>query len=391
MIILPTLAQLYSGILTDLETEYGINISLAQKVALRAIASVHAGKIWLLYKVIGLLQKNIWPDTADTEAQGGTLERFGRVRLGRNPFPPVSGQNTITVTGTAGQLLPGQNTIWKADDTSLNPGILFILDNDFILTGSSNIVTVRCLTPGEIGKESIGNTMTLTSPIALIDSVATVASETVQPLDGETIADYRVKILNSFRLEAQGGAATDYRIWAQDAQGEREVYVYAKPGETNANNIYVEATIADSIDGKGTPSQIILDAVEAVVNFNPDTALSTNERGRRPNTVICYFLPVIVMDIDVVISGGTFTVSEKAAILSAMTTAINLIRPFVAASDPLNTKNDIIDTNKLNGVIYSAVPGAVYMAVTLYIDGISMLSYTFINGNIPWPSSVTYV
>lgn len=390
MINLPTILQLETGILSDLQTEYSVNISDAQKVALRAIAATQSGKLWQYYKVVGFTQKNIWPDTADTEANGGTLERFGRVRLGRNPNQPVSGQYTVSVNGSAGTVITGQTTIAKSNDTALNPGILYVLDNSYIMPGVTGNILLRCLTAGEVGKLAIGDTLTLTSPIALINSTLTVTAETVQPLDGENIEDYRTKILNSFRLEAQGGAATDYRIWAQDAQGEKQVYVYAKSGENNANNIYVEATIIDSSDGKGTPTQTILNAVRDAVNFSPDTTLSVDERGRRPNTVKEYYLPVTPLNVDITITGGTFDTSQKANILSAITTAVNLIRPFVAASDPLSIKNDVLDTNKLNGVIYSAVPGAVYTGVTLIIGSVPYLSYTFTGGQIPWQNSLTY-
>lgn len=390
MINLPTLLQLQTGILGDLQTEYGVNISDKQKVALKAIADTQAGKLWQFYKVVAFTQKNIWPDTADTEANGGTLERFGRVRLGRNPYQPVSGQYTVSVSGSAGVVIPGQTTVAKANDTALNPGVLYVLDNSYTMPGTTGSILLRCLTAGESGKLNVGDTLTLTSPVALLSSTLTVTSETVQPLNGETIEDYRSKILNSFQLEAQGGAATDYRIWAADAQGEREVYVYAKSGETNANNIFVEANVADSIDGKGTPTQAILDAVRNVVNFNPDTSLSINERGRRPNTVREYYLAVSPKNVDITIIGGTFTTSQKSNILSAITAAVNAVRPFVAAADLLVNKNDVLDTNKLNGIIYSAVPGAVYTGVTLNVAGVTVLSYTFSQGDIPYQNSLTY-
>lgn len=391
MTTLPTLSQLYSGVLNDLETEYGINISLVQKVALRAIAAVQAGKLWLLYKFIAFVQKNIWPDTADPEASGGTLERFGRVRLGRNPRAAVAGQYRVSVTGTISAVIPAQ-AVFKSDDTSLHPGFLFILDNAHtLLTAASDTIILRALTGGVEAKLAVGNTLTSVSPIANVDSVVTVTVEEIQPLAAESLSAYRQAILDSFRLEAQGGAATDYRIWAADAQGVAKVYPYAKDGETNANDIYVEATIADSTDGKGTPSQAILDDVEAVVNFDPDTGIPINERGRRPNTVICYFLPVTPKSIDITITGfAGITASQKALILAAITNFLATVRPFVAAADTVASKNDIVSTNNLNGVIFSQIPAAVYTGITLEVAGVTLTSYTFNLGNIPYLNSITY-
>lgn len=391
MTTLPTLSQLYSGVLNDLETEYGINISLSQKVALRAIAAVQAGKLWLLYKLIGFVQKNIWPDTADPEASGGTLERFGRVRLGRNPRAAVAGQYRVLVTGTIGAVIPAQ-AVFKSDDTALHPGFLFILDNAHtLLTATADTMVLRALTGGVEAKLAVGNTLTTVSPIANVDSVVTVTVEEIQPLAAETLAAYRQAILDSFRLEAQGGAATDYRIWAADAQGVAKVYPYAKEGETNANNIYVEATIADSTDGKGTPSQAILDDVEDVVNFDPDTSIPINERGRRPNTVRCYFLAITPKNVDITITGFVgVTVTQKALILAAITNFLATVRPFVAAADTAASRNDIVSANNLNGVIFSQIPAAVYTGITLQVAGVSLSSYTFNLGNIPNLNSITY-
>lgn len=390
MVNLPTLQQIYTGVLTDLETEYGVNISLTQKVALRVVAAVQAGKLWLSYKVLGFLQRQVWPDTADSEINGGTLERFGRVRLGRNPRPAVAAQYTVSVTGTAGAIIPAQ-AVFRSNDTALHPGILYILDTEYTMTGSGDTILLRALTAGDDGALSIGDTLTSTSPIALVNSTATVTTETVEPLAAETLSAYRAAILQSFRLEAQGGAATDYRIWAADAQGVAIVYPYPKSGETNANNIYVEATIADSTDGKGTPSQAILDEVEAVTNFNPDTTLNINERGRRPNTVVNYFLPITPYTIDIIIDGFTgVTATQQALILQALTDFIATVRPFVVAADAIVDRNDVLSVNNINGVIFSQIPTATYTSATLKVNGVAVASNMFVQGNIPWLNSVTY-
>lgn len=387
---LPLLSELIIDVLTDIETQYGITISDEIKVALRAIGLSEAGVQWLQYKQLGFIQKQIWPDTADTEAQGGTLERFGRTRLRRNPFPAVAGQYLVTVTGSIGATIPAQST-FKSDDTALNPGFLFTLDSVFTLLSTTATITLRALTPGTDSKLAIGNTLTSTSPIPLVNNPVTVSAEAVQPLAAESIEDYRQKTLDALILEAQGGAATDYRIWAQNAQGVKQVYPYANPDVTNSNNIYIEATVVDSTDGKGTPSQAMLNNVEAVINFNPDSSITNiNESGRRPNTVIEFLLPITPLNVDIVIAGSTFTAAQKTLITTALTNAINLIRPYLPAADIPSRKNDIISVNNINGVIYSQIPAAVYTGVTLSVSGTPLLTYTFTAGNIPFVNTVTF-
>lgn len=302
----------------------------------------------------------------------------------------MAGQYAVTVTGTIGAVIPAQQT-FKSDDDSLNPGYIFILDTAWTMLTTSDSITLRALTPGTEAKLEAGNTLTATSPIPLVDKTATVTSETIQPLAAETTEDYRATLLRAFRLEAQGGSPGDYRIWAGDAQGVETVYPYSKPGETNANNIYVEATLADSIDGKGTPTAAILLDVEEVCEQSPDTTLTDAERSRRPLGVINYFLPVTPLDVDIEIVGFSgITVAQQSLLLSALTSMLSSVRPFIAGVDSLATKNDILDKNKINAVIYSQIPGAVYTGLILTVNSVVLDTYTFSAGDIPYLNSVTY-
>ncbi|MBP6659712.1 MAG: baseplate J/gp47 family protein [Chitinophagales bacterium] len=391
MTVIPTYIELYNGILSDLETQMQVSVPIFGKNFLRALAVVQAGKLWLYYKAIANVQKNIFIDTAEPESIGGTLERFGRVKLNREPFSARAGEYIVTVTGSIGAIIPAQST-FKSDDTVINSGKLFILDSAFTLVATTDSITIRALEAGNDSKLNIGDTLTATAPIALVDSIVTVSAETIEPSAEENIEDYRDKALDAYRLEPQGGAATDYRLWSADAQGVKQSYPYAKTGVVNEINLFVEATIADSIDGKGTPSALLLTDVEEVVEFDPDTTRPTYERGRRPLGVIVNFLPVTVLNVDVTINGFVgLTVDIQNAIELSLIDEINLVRPFVAACDILDEKNDILDSNKIISIILNTRPGSVFGAITLNVGGVPYNSYTFINGNIPYVNSINFV
>lgn len=391
MIPIPTLTQLYTDILADLETQLGVNISLFGKVFLRALAMVQAGKLKLFYLSVAFLQKNIWPDTADPESKGGTLERFGRVKLNRNPFPAQAGQYTATITGTIGSSIPASST-FKSNDTSTNPGKLFVLDNAFTSTANPDTITIRALETGIDSKLSPGDQLTATAPIIGISSIITIATEAIPPLAAETTDDYRRKTVDAFRLEAQGGASGDYRLWSYDAQGVKQVYPYAKSNATGEVNVYVEATAADSTDGQGTPSAQLLLDVEAVVETDPDTTKPANERPRRPIQVIVHFLPVTVRQVEINISLFTgLTAAIQAEILAALTAEIDKVRPFIAGCDVLEEKNDILDTNKIISVILNTRPGSSFGPITLKVSGTTFNTFTFQNGDIPHLLNVTYI
>lgn len=387
---IPSINQIYESILSQLESEYGIELSPFGKVFLKALALVQAGKLKLLYLHLGEVQKNIFPDTADPESVGGTLERFGRVKLNRDRFPATAGKYSVTVTGTAGAVVPPQTT-FKSNDDSSNPGMLFICDSGYTLTGSGDSFHVRALVAGTGSQLNVGDQLTATIPLANVDQVVTVDVEITTPLAAETIEDYRDKILLAFRLEPQGGAGSDYTLWALDAQGVKMVYPYAKSGAPGEIDVFVEATIADSTDGKGTPSQAILDAVADVIEVDPNNS-NIYERGRRPLGVLnVNVIPVTVLEVDITITSFSGLTAEiESAIEDGLEDDINTIRPFVASRDVLEDKNDILDTNRIIAQILSIRPGSSFGAITLSVGGVEYTSFTFVDGDIPHLNSVTF-
>lgn len=390
MITIPTISQLYTSVKSDFEATYGSQIPSFGKNFLRVLASVQAAKLWLIYKALGFIQKNIFVDTADPEDSGGTLERFGRVKLNRNPFPARAAQYVIQVTGSIGAVISAKTT-FKSDEDSASPGKLFILDNQFQLESSPDQIILRALEAGLDSQLAISDGLSSTIPIANVNKGVTVVSEFVEPSAAEDIEEYRQKIEEAFRTETQGGAGGDYRIWAGDAQGVAQVYPYTAFGGNNQVNVYVEATIADSTDGHGTPSAGLLSDVEDVINFDPDDTNDLNERGRRPINVIVDVLPVTPLDVDIDIADfESLTIDLQTTITNALDELLSAIRPFVDTADVLADRNDRLDLNRIVSKIYQAVPGATFGAVTMQVNGSPLTTFLFENGDIPFLDDVTF-
>ena len=390
MITIPTLSQLYNSIKSAIQAELNVTIPDFGPSFLRTFSIVLAGKLKQYYLAVAKVQKNIFVDTAEPEALGGTLERFGRVKLNRNPFPAVAGKYVITITGQAGAVVPAQST-FKADDSTSSAGQLYILDTQYTMVSATDTITVRALTAGLAAKLMPGDTLTAAQPIALVDSSAVVASEFIQPLAAENLEDYRQKAILAYQLEPQGGAASDYILWSLDAQGVRKVFPYAKSGESAVVDVFVEATIDHSTDGKGTPSASIITEVEDVIEFDPDTTKPLLERGRRPlGAFEVNVLPIQVKDIDIVVTGFQgLTADIETAIETAIIDSLYDIRPFVSAADVLANKNDILSVNRIIFIIQEANPSSVFDEVQLFIDGVEFGTYQFTQGEIPALNSLT--
>ena len=392
MATIKTKQQIYDEIVLDLENKLGITLSAFGRVLLRILALVYAGALKLVYLSIGFVQKNVAPDLADPEEKGGTLDRFGLLKLGRRRFPATQAQYTATVTGTTAAVIPA-GTTFKSDSNSLNAGYLFILDNAYTMPSGTGTITIRALTAGSESRLVVGNTLSATSPIDDINRVITVATETVIPQAAETVEEYRAKIIQAYRIEPQGGSKGDYRLWGYDAQGTREIYPYTPSGNNNEVTIYVEATIADSTDGRGTPTPAILTDVEDVIEASPDVTLTLAERSRRPLGVfLVNVYPIVLREIDInIASFADLTAAKQAIILAAITEALYNVRPFIAGIDIVAERNDIFDTNRIGAIVLAAIPGSSFGTITLRVDGVSVPSFLFDNGEIPYLDTITYV
>ena len=379
---IPTLTQLYNSIIADLEQELNVTIPLFGRSYLRAKAMVQAGRLYLAYLNLAKVQKNIFVDTADSIANGGTLERFGVVKLGRYPFPAIQGQYEVEVTGSIGAVIPAQTT-FKSNDDSLNPSKLYILDASYTLTATTDTITLRALEAGDESKLSISDQLTSTAPIALVNPIATVVTEIIEPQAAENIEDYRNKAIEAYRLEPQGGASADYRLWAKEVQGIVQAYPYAASGYTSQVNLFIESDNAN-----GVPTLADLQAVEDNIELPTATRPS-----RKPVTVTVNYLPVTPRVIDIEIPSFIPAPSTELqnTILDAMTSELAKVRPFVGAIDVVADQNDYFDVNRIIQIVLTANPGSVFAGPTLIVDGISVNSITFTNGDIPFLNSITYV
>jgi len=379
MINIPSKATLYNRIITSLQTVFGITIPEWGANFLRAMSLVFAGEFKLQYLAIGNLQKNIFIDTAD----GDVVLRMGFVKLGRYPFAATQGQYTCTVTGTVGATIPAQTT-FKSDDSSMNPGYLFILNNDFTLTSSPDSIVLNALTAGTVSRLSVGDTLTSTSPLVNVSNTATVSAEDIVPNAAETIEQYRAKALASFQLTPSGDNAVTYREEGSiNISGVQQIYPYATSGESNEIDIYIEATPDDSTDGHGTPTVTITNDVIAAI-----------EAARPLGVFEVNYYPITLKEFIVEINMTGYpalTADQEALILTSVTLFTASVRPFIAAADTLVSRNDTISYYNLLPAISSAIPGVPYGAVSFTIDGTPTTTYNFDNGEIPYLDSINYV
>ena len=387
---IPTISEIYANISGDLRSKLNLTADYLKKT-LDAFSAVLSAEFHLAFLYLSDIQDNVFPDKATTADKGGTLERQGLIYLNRPMFPDSIGTFRVSVTGVAGSVLR-QNLTFKSNDDALNAGQVYILDAEYTLTGTGDEIEIRSIGTGIDYNLNVSDNLTITEPVIGVDKTVIVTEVLVQPKAGETVELYRQAILNAIQLEPQGGSRSDYRQWSSDAQGVRLVYPYVRDVDASIIDLYVEATIADSTDGKGTPSTAILDDVAAVVEQDPDITKPINERGRRPMQADVRVSAVALVPVDITITGlNDYSDSVKNAIQSSITEFLYDVRPFISGADLRRNKNDILYSGKVQSVVTEAlVNGNFFNVLTLSVDGNIVPSYKFTLGNIPYLRTLNY-
>lgn len=386
---IPNIIKLNSDISNDLRSKLSLTDDDLKKVV-SALPLVLSGQFKLAYLFLADIQDNCFPDTATSELNGGTLERLGKIYLNRNPFADTIGVFRLSVTGVAGSVLRSDLT-FKSNEDALNAGQVYVLDTAYTLTGASDEIEVRSIGAGVDFNLNVGNNLTITEPVIGVDKTVSVTEVVEQPKAGETEELYRQAILNAIQLEPQGGAKSDYRIWASNAQGVRLVYPYVRDGEAGTVDVYVEATLVDSNDGKGTPTTTILNDVYEVINFDPDATKQTYERARKPIQANVVVSAISLVPVDITITGlSDNSTSVRTAIKNSLDSFIYKVRPYIDGTDLLRNKNDILYSGSLQGVVTDTLNnGNFFNFLNLFVDGNTEISYEFGLGNIPYLRNLT--
>lgn len=381
-----TILQLKEQISNDLKNELNLSDDDLKKV-LDAFSSVLAAQFKLTYLALNDVQRNLFPDTADLAENGGTLDRLGRIYLNRDIRPATSAIINLSVTGESGSVLRAGLT-FKSNEDALNAGKLYILDSEYIMTGTNDVIEVRSLGGGLDFALQVGNNLTITEPIIGVDKTVLVDSIDTEPVAGESVNEFRTAILNAIQLEPQGGAKTDYIQWANDAAGVRKVYPFLKENEAGTVQIFVEASDAD-----GTPTSGILTEVEEVINFDPDQTRPLSERGRKPIQVNLEVLPIDLIEVEINIVGlQENTTDIQNAIESNIITYLKTVRPFVDGADLARNKNDILYAAKLQSVVTDVIDSDNFFTdFVMFIDGVNQTTFQFNKDKIPKLININYL
>lgn len=388
---IPTIKELELIISNDLKGRLGI-IDDETKKNINAISAVLAAQMKTLYLALSDVQDEILPDRATTVANGGALERIGNIHLNRNPNPATQGVFSVSVNGVANSVIRSGLT-FKSNDDSLNPGQLYITETETILNGNNDLIQIRSLGIGTEFDLVNNDTLSITEPVIGVERDVIVDNVISKPLAAESLDDYRNEIILNIQSEPSGGSASDYRLWASDAQGVLNVYPYLKENDSGTIQVYVEATEEDSSDGLGTPSQSILDAVLEVILLDPDESKELNKRGRKPIQATIEMLPINLVPIDVNIVGlDKDETAIRISIENNISDFLREVRPFVAGADLERNKNDVLFSAKIQSIVSDTIESSnFFTTLDLFVNGVNQITSVFTRGDVPYLRNLDFI
>ena len=375
---IPSTQEIFEQNLENYQNKINQESPLNDRAFLRVASQNEAGAFTILYKYG---QERALQNLALT-ATGSDLDNIGsEYGLPRNPA--TAAEYTISLPATDGTIIPG-TTIF----TGVNNGIKYITLGAVTSSGGVAVLTVRATVTGEAGNDA--GSFRIQSQIAGATTTATITTQTITGASAETDEEYRIRILERIQNPPQGGATTDYRIWAKTVSGVKNAFPYSGLIYPNDITVYVEATVAVA-PPDGIPSSTLLDQVENAILFDEDGL-----RTRMPLGVAnLYVNPISRVNLYTTIVG--LVVDNEPAVQADIEAELDAFyrsrQPYIPGLTLVNGRTDTITSPDVGAVVNDVVraAGGSVQNVTFGITVGGVLSqYILTGGELAKSGGVSY-
>src|SRR5690606_1387664 len=182
---IPTIQEIFQRFEDKIKSELDIPVNQELKENIAALGMVIAAELKLIYLYMQDIQRNVYPDTADYESEGGQLNRLGNIYIGRPPHPATNGVYNVSFTGTVGTVINTTATFKKVDSNENNESV-YMLDNNYTVVAGENTIALTSFETGSLNKLKVGDILSLTYPLIGINGNFTVTEQVQAPLDYES-------------------------------------------------------------------------------------------------------------------------------------------------------------------------------------------------------------
>lgn len=385
---IPSTQQSADQNLARLESALSQTSPLADKAFLRVLAVLEAMSVTGLYKMAAERIKQVLALTAtgfDLDILGAEYNTYRKAA--------ETARLTVVLPALTDTVIPVTSEFIGTAN-----GMLYYLDAAATAIGGVATLSLTASFPGTVGNLVDDDVLTIVSPIAGAESIATVIATTNTGAEEETDTGYRPRVQFAMRATTGGSNATDHKIWAEEVAGVFRAFPYAgKPvgGGTSYpgdRTVYIEADT--SIDPDGVPTVGLLAEVTSSLLFDPVTSRSRSTLGLSGDNlyveaIVRNAVAIIITDL-VTPSGQEATV--KAAISIALLNYFLAIAPYVEGVDLEQDRNDRITTPSVSEVVQQVIGSMVSSAsdVGFSVGGTPYDTYTLAAGELVKIGVITY-
>jgi uncharacterized phage protein gp47/JayE len=373
----PTIQDIQSNIITDLESRFGTPIPLLSKAVWRVLAVVLSG-IWIILYTYGSdAFKQRFIQTCNLEY----LKLLGAV-VGVTQQGSTTWQGKINVVSTGGTATFSAGAVQFVNmDTNI---IYEVYTTTDIIVSGTNVVDIIALTGGDVGNLNISDELKFVSPYAGMNETALVLSVTIDGDDAELESVFRTRVLQAYQSTPQGGALMDYVSWSKDAPNVIGVYPYATIGTPGQIDVHIE--VDNQTDGIPTAGQLT-NIYNGYIAVDPITGLAT----RRPVTAEINMLPITRRAIDIdVVTLSPATQPIKDAIEAALESSLASKEPYIIGVSL--TRNDFIKKSQLSSAVDNITESysATFDDIVCYSGGVPFSSDVLVKGEKCKLGTVSY-
>jgi uncharacterized phage protein gp47/JayE len=215
---IPSFAETISDLVADFQNRFPqANVSRLSGHWKRL--AVFAGGVMSLHRHIQVVSRDCMPDTA----RGAALDRWLAIYgLERKKPTGASKANALRITGTPAAAYTTGAQLTSAD------GLVYQLDESGVLPAEGYVdVDVKAISTGSATRKSIGTVLTFAAPAVGISTTATVViGIDVNGTDTEDDGSARERLLDKIAQPNLGGAANDFRQWAETEDFVHTAYVW---------------------------------------------------------------------------------------------------------------------------------------------------------------------
>lgn len=284
-----------------------------RRSALRVLAWVQAGMAYLHYGYLDWIAQQAVPFTATAEF----LEGWAAIA----PTPvlrqaPIAASGTATWSGIATTPLPAGTVCTRSDLTQFT-----ILTTGTVGSGGTVTVPILAVVPGSAGNTDAGAPLMLSTVIAGITSIGSVAGAVTGGTDLETDMAMRTRMLESYAAPPHGGNQTDYVTWALGVSGVTRAWCYANGMGPGTVIVYFMLDVAEALYGgfpQGT-NGVATAETRAAAAAGDQLAVANAIYPLRPVTALVYASAPVAQSQNFTIAGlSGITTAQKAQVSAAL-------------------------------------------------------------------------